>query len=86
VEWFDANVERVAGIKQVFVHHEHGYAGRANRVALLLGGSVAGSYRAADTDDARTTNRGSGICSLCTGSDRLLRVDFCSHGKRLLFL
>jgi hypothetical protein len=35
VEWFDANVERVASIEEVFVHHEHGYAGRVDMVALL---------------------------------------------------
>jgi hypothetical protein len=35
VEWFDSNVERVASIEQVFVHHEHGYAGRVDMVALL---------------------------------------------------
>jgi len=35
VEWFDGNVERVASIEQVFVHHEHGYAGRVDMVALL---------------------------------------------------
>jgi hypothetical protein len=35
--WFDSNVERVASIEQVFVHHEHGYAGRVDMVALLKG-------------------------------------------------
>jgi hypothetical protein len=35
VTWFDSNVERVSSIEQVFVHHEHGYAGRADMVALL---------------------------------------------------
>src|SRR3954470_17419814 len=37
VRWFDSNVERVASIEQVFVHHEHGYAGRVDMVALLKG-------------------------------------------------
>ena len=37
VRWFDSNVERVASIEQVFVHHEHGYAGRVDMVALLRG-------------------------------------------------
>jgi hypothetical protein len=36
-QWFDSNVERVASIEQVFVHHEHGYAGRVDMVALLRG-------------------------------------------------
>jgi hypothetical protein len=36
-KWFDENVERVATIEQVFVHHEHGYAGRVDMVALLRG-------------------------------------------------
>src|SRR5438132_7932364 len=35
VRWFDTNVERVASIEQVFVNHEHGYAGRVDMVALL---------------------------------------------------
>src|SRR5437016_9456786 len=35
VRWFDMNVERVASIEQVFVNHEHGYAGRVDMVALL---------------------------------------------------
>jgi hypothetical protein len=35
--WFDSNVERVASVEQVFVHHEHGYAGRVDMVALLRG-------------------------------------------------
>ena len=35
VRWFDTNVERVAAIEQVFVNHEHGYAGRVDMVALL---------------------------------------------------
>lgn len=39
VSWFDANVERVASIEQVYVEHEHGYAGRVDMVALLRGGS-----------------------------------------------
>jgi hypothetical protein len=34
-QWFDANVERIGCIEQVFVHHEHGYAGRVDMVALL---------------------------------------------------
>src|SRR3954468_936666 len=37
VTWFDSNVERVASIEQVFVHHEHGFAGRVDMVALLKG-------------------------------------------------
>ena len=37
VAWFDGNVERVASIEQVFVHHEDGYAGRVDMVALLKG-------------------------------------------------
>ncbi|SRR6266550_4672319 len=40
--WFDQNVERVASIEQVFVHHEHGYAGRVDMVALLRGLGWAG--------------------------------------------
>src|SRR5580765_1071113 len=35
--WFENNVERVACIEQVFVHHEQGYAGRVDMVALLRG-------------------------------------------------
>jgi hypothetical protein len=35
--WFDSNVERVASIENVVVHHEHGYAGRVDMVALLKG-------------------------------------------------
>ena len=35
--WFDSNVERVASIEQVVVHHEHGFAGRVDMVALLRG-------------------------------------------------
>src|SRR5204862_974206 len=35
VRWFDTNVERVAAIEQVFVNHEHGYAGRVDMVALI---------------------------------------------------
>jgi hypothetical protein len=35
--WFDDNVERIAAVEQVFVHHEHGYAGRVDMVALLKG-------------------------------------------------
>jgi hypothetical protein len=34
-DWFDANVERVACLETVFVHHEHGYAGRVDMVAKL---------------------------------------------------
>jgi hypothetical protein len=44
VAWFDANVERIGCIEQVFVHHEHGYAGRVDMVALLKGGSGTGPY------------------------------------------
>jgi hypothetical protein len=36
-KWFDENVERVASIEKVYVHHEHGYAGRVDMVALLRG-------------------------------------------------
>ena len=36
-QWFDENVERIDCIEQVFVHHEHGYAGRVDMVALLKG-------------------------------------------------
>jgi hypothetical protein len=36
-QWFDANVERIGCIEQVFVHHEHGYAGRVDMVALVKG-------------------------------------------------
>ena len=39
IRWFDQNVERVASIEQVFVNHEHGYAGRVDMVALLKGDS-----------------------------------------------
>jgi hypothetical protein len=35
--WFDENVERVASVEQVFVHREHGYAGRVDMIALLKG-------------------------------------------------
>jgi hypothetical protein len=35
VEWFHENVERVASVEQVFVHSQHGYAGRVDMVALL---------------------------------------------------
>jgi hypothetical protein len=35
VEWFDANVERVGSIEQVYVHREQGYAGRVDMVVLL---------------------------------------------------
>jgi hypothetical protein len=34
-DWFDANVERVASIETVFVHHEYGYSGRVDMVAKL---------------------------------------------------
>ena len=44
VEWFDANVERVASMEQVFVHHEHGYAGRVDMVALLRGDGATSPY------------------------------------------
>src|SRR5512140_53272 len=44
VEWFDANVERVASIEQVFVHHEYGYAGRVDMVALLRGLGATSPY------------------------------------------
>jgi hypothetical protein len=44
VRWFDSNVERVASVERVFVHHEHGYAGRVDMVALLKGDSVTGPY------------------------------------------
>jgi hypothetical protein len=36
-QWFDENVERVGCMERVFVHHEHGYAGRVDMVALLRG-------------------------------------------------
>jgi len=36
-QWFDENVERIGCIEQVFVHPEHGYAGRVDMVALLRG-------------------------------------------------
>jgi hypothetical protein len=49
VRWFDANVERVAAIEQVFVNHEHGYAGRVDMVALLKGdGSTAPFWAVVD--------------------------------------
>ena len=35
--WFDENVERIGCIEQVFVHHEYGYAGRVDMVALVKG-------------------------------------------------
>jgi hypothetical protein len=35
--WFDDNVERIAAVESVYVHHEHGYAGRVDMVALLRG-------------------------------------------------
>jgi hypothetical protein len=34
-QWFDANVERIGCVEQVFVHPGHGYAGRVDMVALL---------------------------------------------------
>src|SRR4029077_17083818 len=44
--WFDSNVERVASIEQVFVNHEHGYAGRVDMVALLKGiGWAVGDFK-----------------------------------------
>jgi hypothetical protein len=36
-QWFDENVERIDCIETVFVHHEHGYAGRVDMVAKLKG-------------------------------------------------
>jgi len=36
-KWFDENVERVACLETVFVHHEAGYAGRVDMVAYLRG-------------------------------------------------
>jgi hypothetical protein len=41
-QWFDENVERIGCIEQVFVHSEHGYAGRVDMVALLKGASGSG--------------------------------------------
>jgi genome maintenance exonuclease 1 len=35
--WFDGNVERIDSIEQVFVHLEHGYAGRVDMIAKLKG-------------------------------------------------
>jgi hypothetical protein len=35
--WFDDNVERIAAVESVYVHHEHGYAGRVDMVALVKG-------------------------------------------------
>src|SRR5262245_60719346 len=35
--WFDENVERVECMETVFVHYEHGYAGRVDMVAKLRG-------------------------------------------------
>ncbi len=43
VRWFNQNVERVAAIEQVFVNHEHGYAGRVDMVALLKGDGGGGA-------------------------------------------
>jgi hypothetical protein len=40
VEWFDTNVERVASLEQVFVHHGHAYAGRVDMIALLRGSDL----------------------------------------------
>lgn len=34
-KWFDENVERIDCIETVFVHHEHGFAGRVDMVAKL---------------------------------------------------
>lgn len=34
-QWFDANVERIDSIEEVFVHHEQGYAGRVDMIAKL---------------------------------------------------
>lgn len=34
-QWFDANVERIGCIEQVFVYPEYGYAGRVDMVALV---------------------------------------------------
>jgi hypothetical protein len=42
--WFDENVERVSIIEQVFVHHEYGYAGRVDMVALLKGAGGTSPY------------------------------------------
>jgi len=42
-QWFDANVERIGCIEQVFVHSEHGYAGRVDMVALLKGDGASGA-------------------------------------------
>ena len=41
-QWFDANVERIGSLEEVFVHHEHGYAGRVDMVAKVreIGWSV----------------------------------------------
>ena len=41
-QWFDANVERISCVEQVFVNHEHGYAGRVDMIALLRGGCPTG--------------------------------------------
>lgn len=35
--WFDENVERIDCIEQVFVHLDHGYAGRIDMIAKLKG-------------------------------------------------
>ncbi len=43
-QWFDANVERIGCVEQVFVHHEYGYAGRVDMVALLKGAAGASPY------------------------------------------
>jgi hypothetical protein len=44
------SVERVASIEQVFVHHEHGYAGRVDMVALLKGiGSAVVDFKTQKT-------------------------------------
>ena len=42
--WFDENVERIGCIEQVFVHHEYGYAGRVDMVALLKGAGGTSPY------------------------------------------
>ena len=36
-QWFDANVERIDSVEEVFVHHEYGYAGRLDMLAKLKG-------------------------------------------------
>jgi hypothetical protein len=39
--WFDEHVERVASVERVYVHQEHGYAGRVDMVALVRGSGWA---------------------------------------------